>query len=122
MRAALRRHDPSRGRTRSELERAAARFLARHNFASHQRNVLFELPDGRTIERDVFWPQHRVVLELDGRAAHDSARAFEKDRADDAQLLAQGICTVRATYTQLHAGEMQLAGALWRVLSRSVTP
>lgn len=118
LRAALDRRDPSRGRTRSQLERAGREFLVRHGFPPCERGVVFELPD-RCIERDCHWPARRVVLEWDGRSVHDTARAYEKDRRDDALLLAHhGIVTVRATWRRLHEEGAELADTLWRVLGR----
>jgi hypothetical protein len=118
LRAALRQRDPGQGRTRSELERRGRRFLKRHGFPPYKRGTLFELPDGTVIERDVHWPQHRTVLELDGRGVHETARAYEDDRREDGLLLAHlGLHTVRATWAQLGADE--LADTLWRVLRRA---
>ena len=120
LRAALARRDPSRGRTRSELERRGRRFLARHRFPPHERNVLFEL-GGHRIERDCWWPGQRVVLEWDGRSVHEAARALEKDKRDDSLMLAAGVATVRATWRRLE-DERDLASTLWAILSSSPQP
>jgi hypothetical protein len=87
LKAALDDRDRGTGRTRNELEHEAARFLARHGFPPQERNVLFELPSGEIIERDCFFRHASVVLELDGRGVHATARAFEEDRRKDAALL-----------------------------------
>jgi very-short-patch-repair endonuclease len=39
-----------------------------------------------------------VAVELDGRAAHARAAAFEEDRARDAALTAIGLRTLRFTW------------------------
>jgi len=41
-------------------------------------------------ERDAFWPEHRLVLEVDGYAAHGTRAAFEADRRRDQDLVAAG--------------------------------
>jgi hypothetical protein len=47
-------------------------------------------------ERDVFWPQLRLVVELDGRRAHARAAAMADDRRRDRDLLVRhGIRTIR---------------------------
>jgi hypothetical protein len=117
LRAALQRRDPSRGRPKSALERAGRRFLARHGFPPHRRGAVLALPDGTKLERDCWWPEQRVVLEWDGRSTHETARAFEKDRRDDAALLALGIVTLRATWARLAHDELGLAHTLRRVLT-----
>jgi very-short-patch-repair endonuclease len=46
-------------------------------------------------EADLYWPDHDLVVEVDGYAAHSSPRAFERDRRKDAELRAQGITVQR---------------------------
>ena len=46
------------------------------------------------------WPENRLILELDGRAVHDTARHFETDRERDRVLAAHGWHTVRVTRRQ----------------------
>jgi very-short-patch-repair endonuclease len=42
------------------------------------------------------------IVELDGRAAHGTDRAFERDREKDRLLLVDGWRVVRITWRQLH--------------------
>lgn len=46
---------------------------------------------------DLLWPRHRVVVECDGREAHDTASAFEEDRRRDAALQLAGHLVLRVT-------------------------
>jgi very-short-patch-repair endonuclease len=57
-------------------------------------------------------------VELDGRATHGTAAAFERDRARDRRLHAAGWRTVRITWQQLQADAQALAGDLRAVLGR----
>ena len=50
---------------------------------------------------DFLWPQHRVAVELDGFATHGRRRAFEGDRARDADLQALDYKVIRVTWRQL---------------------
>ena len=45
--------------------------------------------------------QFALIAELDGRAVHGTARAFERDRARDRALSAAGWRVVRITWRQL---------------------
>jgi very-short-patch-repair endonuclease len=87
--AAYRRTDSSR----SELERAFDRLLARHpEIPQPHRNIHID-----HWEIDRFWPEHNLAVELDGRPYHIAAGAMERDRIKDASLLRQGITPLRFT-------------------------
>jgi very-short-patch-repair endonuclease len=58
---------------------------------------------GRRYRADVFWRDHGVLLETDGRSAHQRRRDMEKDRFRDSDLLAVGLRTMRVTRRQLRA-------------------
>jgi Protein of unknown function (DUF559)/Transcriptional regulator, AbiEi antitoxin len=61
---------------------------------------------GRWMECDCVWLSHRLIVELDGRATHDTAAAFERDRARDRLLQAAGWRVPRITWKQLqHDGD-----------------
>jgi len=47
------------------------------------------------------WPQHRLIIEVDGYAFHRTRQAFERDRRRDADHLAAGYRTLRLTWRQL---------------------
>lgn len=52
-------------------------------------------------EVDFLWRQERLVVEVDGRAYHADAGAFEQDRRRDAELMAHGYRVIRVTWRQL---------------------
>jgi very-short-patch-repair endonuclease len=55
----------------------------------------------RTYEVDCLWRAEGVAVELDGRAAHARAAAFEEDRARDAALTAIGLRPLRFTWQRV---------------------
>lgn len=57
---------------------------------------------GRRYRADFAWPDRKVILEADGRAAHERRQAMEDDRMRDADLAAAGWTTLRFTWRQLH--------------------
>ena len=58
---------------------------------------------GRRYRADFFWREQGVLLETDGRSAHQRREDFDKDRARDNDLLAVGLRTMRVTRRQLRA-------------------
>jgi very-short-patch-repair endonuclease len=90
--------------TRSELESRFVAFLDAHGVARPRTNVNVE-----GAERDCVWPRARLVVELDGRAAHATPAAFERDRARDRALTRAGWRVVRITWRQLHDDPERLA-------------
>lgn len=87
--APYRRADSSK----SELERAFDRLLAKHpEIPQPQRNVHIDI-----WEIDRFWPQHRLAVELDGRPYHVAVRDMERDRVKDAALQKLGLVPLRFT-------------------------
>jgi hypothetical protein len=60
----------------------------------------------RTYTVDCLWRDQGVAVELDGRAAHVRASAFEEDRERDAALSAIGLRPVRFTWQRVrHHGD-----------------
>ena len=78
---------------KSELERAFDRLLAEHpDLPTPQRNVHLGV-----WELDRFWPQHKLVVELDGRPYHVAVADMERDRIKDAALQRLGLTPLRFT-------------------------
>ena len=102
VRAALHAYD---GLTRSEAERELQRLIAAAGLPAPQTNRLIE---GK--ERDFMWPEHGVIVELDGFTTHQSPRSFERDHEE-----ATGWRTTRITARQLRRRE-QVAARLARAL------
>ena len=53
------------------------------------------------IEVDLHWPEHRLIVEIDGVGTHDHDRAFETDRIRDQRLLVAGRRVARVTDWQM---------------------
>jgi len=87
-------------RLRSELERRFLALLARTSLPSPQVNVLIEV-EGVLHEVDFVWPRHRVAVELDGRAFHDTPFAREVDHERDARFRRAGWQVQRFTWRQV---------------------
>jgi very-short-patch-repair endonuclease len=102
--------------TRSELEARFRDFLRETCLPSPEFNASL-LIAGSWIECDCVWRGRRVVVELDGRATHGTAAAFERDRARDRKLSARGWRHVRITWRQLHDEPDAIASDLAGILA-----
>jgi very-short-patch-repair endonuclease len=89
-------HKPGTTLTRSQLEE---RFLALCRREGLQTPEVNKRVDG--YEVDFLWRRQRLVVETDGRAAHGTGAAFERDRVRDAALTAAGWRVVRVTHRRL---------------------
>jgi very-short-patch-repair endonuclease len=78
--------------TRSQLERKFRRLIAKAGLPEPQFNVVIA---GITV--DVFWPEWKLVVELDGEPYHNNPRAFENDRIRDARLQKHDLRVLRVT-------------------------
>jgi hypothetical protein len=105
--------------TRSELEVRFVSFLDGAGLPRPELNMPLFVAN-RWIECDCVWRNARVIVELDGRSAHDTARAFESDRARDRALTARGWRTIRVTWRQLHHQPEAVAYDLRTLLSAAV--
>ena len=110
--ATLRSLLPEQPGSRSELERRVLRLCAGHDIPTPQINVALHLPDHTTIIVDFLWPDIRLVLEADGRAAHDTGRAFERDRRRDQLVALAGYIPLRTTWRQVRDRPGELVGLL----------
>ena len=97
--AALEIHRPQTV-VRSELEHRFLELCRRAGIPEPETNVTLRVA-GRPYEVDCLWREQRVVVELDGAAAHDTSRAFERDRERDAALVAAGFRSLRYTWRRL---------------------
>lgn len=68
-------------------------------------------------EVDAWFPEQRVIVELDGYEYHSDRGSFEGDRDNDATALALGIRTVRITEERLDSAPELEAERLRRILS-----
>jgi very-short-patch-repair endonuclease len=97
---------------RSELEELFQDFLLNAGLPLPLTNILIE-----GMEVDCAWPDARLVVELDGRAAHDTLTAFEDDRARDRRLEAARWRVIRITWRQLVETPDEVEHDLRRLLS-----
>ena len=78
--------------TRSNLERAFRALILDAGLPEPQYNVLVA---GLVV--DVYWPQWKLVVELDGEPYHANPRAYENDRIRDATLQKIDVRVLRVT-------------------------
>ncbi len=86
------------------LEREFQLFLEEFGLPTPQCNVLV---CGFIV--DFWWPQARLVAELDSRSFHAHWSQAERDRERDARLLREGIFTLRVTARRLRQDREGLA-------------
>jgi len=67
---------------------------------------------------DGLYLDQRLVIELDSRAAHETTKAFERDRAGDRALLTKGYRVARITWRQLQEDQATLAAQLRALITR----
>ncbi len=91
---------PISGNLRLALEHRFAELLRTHGFPTAEVNRRLVLRDPhQVVYLDVVWLPAGLAVELDGRQAHATAKAFDADRARDRRLLTQyGLQVVRATW------------------------
>ena len=102
LRAALRRHQPELAHTRSALE---------ERFLGLCENARITLPEVNVtvcgLMVDGLWRRERLIVELDGHAAHGSRERIERDRRRELTLRAAGFTILRYTWQQV-TGEPEL--------------
>jgi very-short-patch-repair endonuclease len=108
------RDDPG-GRLRSDLEEQFITFLDAKKIPRPRMNFWLSVDDDR-FQVDCFWPEARLVAELDGFRSHRTRRAFGSDRRRDRKLGAAGYRVIRITEGQIR----DEADALARDLQTSV--
>jgi very-short-patch-repair endonuclease len=100
--------------TRSELEEAFLELIAEYELPTPKVN--FKVAGKRV---DAYFPEHRLIVELDGYATHGTKAAFSRDRAQDAYIFeVTGIPTIRYTYDQTTRQQRRTAKQLATILER----
>ncbi|HWC87765.1 MAG TPA: type IV toxin-antitoxin system AbiEi family antitoxin domain-containing protein [Solirubrobacteraceae bacterium] len=69
-------------------------------------------------EVDIFFPEHRLAVELDSWEHHSERDQFERDRDRDADLAAVAVPTVRVTWERFSGQPAREADRLRRILDR----
>lgn len=98
--------------TRSEAERRLLHVVRRAGLPFPRTNV-------RVVgyEVDAFWPDQRVVVEVDGYAFHRGRRAFEQDRRKAATLETNGYRVLRVSWRQITESAESVAALLAAALA-----
>lgn len=97
--------------TRSELERRFLDLCRDHDLPEPATNVVVE-----GYEVDAYWPDARLVVELDGYIYHRTRRAREADAERDVALKAGGFDLVRFTWTMVTDKRVHTAERLGTLL------
>ncbi len=90
--------------TRSEAEVRFLRMCIEHALPTPQANVSVG-----GYEVDFVWRDARLVVEVDGAAAHHTRRAFHEDRKRDRDLARQGLQVLRVTWRDLDGDAAAIA-------------
>lgn len=115
LRRSLVKIGPDAGDTKSELERLA--FLAVRRFGLPVPKVNVRL---LAYEADLFWPEKRLVVELDSRMWHLTPFAFENDHRKDIDLGLAGYEVRRFTWSQVTKRPEWVMNAIATFLQRRV--
>lgn len=86
--------------TRSELEERFLALCASSGVPRPRVNACVNV-NGGSLEVDFLWPERRLIVETDGRRAHGTRQAFERDRRRDQRLALAGWRVVRFTWRQV---------------------
>jgi hypothetical protein len=100
---------------KKELEKRFLVFADRFELQRPETNAYLHA-GGRWYECDCVWRGQKLIVELDGRAAHSTTAAFEADRERDRILQTAGWRVIRVTWRQLHDHDVALAADLRRLL------
>ena len=113
---------PIEGELRRELERRFAAFLLAHGFPVARVNHRLVLEGPRqVVYLDAVWLEAGLAIELDGRQAHATAKAFDADRERDRRVAVEhGLRVVRITWNHLDGNADRLAADLWSLYRRGL--
>ena len=67
-------------------------------------------------EVDLYWPEARLVVEVDGYDAHSGRASFERDRLEHATLNAGGVTVMPVTGRQVDQDPVGVVERLLRAL------
>ncbi len=115
LRALLGDDSTIRGVTREALEERFVAFVDDHGLPRPRLNAAIAA-GGRFFQADCLWGEAKLIVELDGRAAHGTPRAFESDRERDRLLLVDGWSVMRVTWRQLRDDAAEIAADLRKLL------
>ncbi|WP_148615969.1 type IV toxin-antitoxin system AbiEi family antitoxin domain-containing protein [Nocardioides rubriscoriae] len=103
----------------SVLEREYLRAVERAHGLPQGRRQKPSSTRTRSAYRDVEYEDHDLIVELDGRASHDSARGRDADADRDLEArVSQGATTVRLTYGLVFGTPCRTAGHIGTLLQQ----
>jgi very-short-patch-repair endonuclease len=108
---ALQIHLPQLAHTRSRAERLLLIVLQAANLPIPKTNVYV---NGWLV--DAFWPQHRLIVEIDGTRGHRTPAQIRRDHQRDLELRAAGYIVLRYTEEQLQCNPEAILTELRRYL------
>ena len=111
LRAALTEHQPALAYTNGELEERFLRWCERWKVPLPRFNATLH---GAIV--DAYWPEHGLVVELDGHANHSSPAQLRRDRARELKLRAHDLRVVRYDWELLHRQPAAMHADLMRHL------
>lgn len=111
LRAVLARLHPDGAATRSDMEARLLDLCRDWGLPPPRVNVIVE-----GYEVDAYWPQSKLVVELDGFAHHSSRRSFDEDHARTLALELAGNHVRRLTDPMLRNTPERVAAAIRAVL------
>jgi hypothetical protein len=102
-----------RGPTRSEFEDAFTAFCEKYGLPLPLFNVIVN-----GCEADAYFPNERLIVELDDWDFHQDKASFEDDRKRDVDNLVLGLATVRSTWERLTEEPDEEARRLHAILAQ----
>ena len=113
---ALARHQPQLAHTNGRLEDDFLAFCEKHNLPIPNFNVTLH---GITV--DAYWPEHKLVIELDGYDNHSSRAQLRRDRRNDLILRNHELTVLRYDSALLREEPDQIYQELLRAQRQSRT-
>jgi very-short-patch-repair endonuclease len=110
---ALLAHEQGPGFDRSRAERILRRIVEQGGLPWPRFNTHV-----LGFEADAYWPEHGVIVEVDGYDAHGHWAAFQRDRRRDQTLTSAGYTVLRVTWHQLIEETLWVAVRIAQVLAR----
>lgn len=117
VRAIVQARQSDRNVSREEFMDRFLTLIARSGLSKPEHNVWLTVA-GQRFEVDCVWREHKLMVELDGWAAHGTKQAYERDRARDRLLTREGWRVIRITWDQLRDEPHAIAADLERLLRR----
>lgn len=102
---------------RSDPEAALLALVTAHGLPAPLCNQKLTIAE-RSMEVDLLWSEHRLVVEHDGRGSHETPVAFERDRRRDRDLMRAGYRVLRVTWKQLIREPDEIGASIAELLSR----